>query len=80
MKLLAFATPLFIYHDCSKQKKVWEEKFTLLNIKICGRQMSGNKGKFRTMSSTLFWIFFLILIVWTRGTSPLHSQGVIWED
>ena len=36
MKLLAFVTPLYIYHGWSTQKTFWEEKFTPANMKNCG--------------------------------------------
>ena len=43
MNFLVFVTPLYIYHGCSTQKTLWEEKFTgnqdffgSLNIRNCG--------------------------------------------
>ena len=38
MKLLEVVTLAFIYHDCSEGKMFWEENFTPMNMKICGRQ------------------------------------------
>ena len=39
MKLLAVVTPPpDIYHGCSTWKMFWEEKFTMVNMKSCGRQ------------------------------------------
>ena len=36
MNLLLVVPPPSIYHVCSTQKKFWEEKFTPVNMKICG--------------------------------------------
>ena len=36
MKLLAFITPLYVYHGSSSQKTFWEETFTPVNMKNCG--------------------------------------------
>ena len=33
MKLLSVVTPPSIYHDCYTWKILWEEKFTLVNVK-----------------------------------------------
>ena len=43
MNLPAVLTPPSIYHGCSTQKTLWEEKFTLgeftpVNMKHCGRR------------------------------------------
>ena len=45
MKLLSVVRPLSIYHVCSTQKTLWEEKFTCtenlflsVNIKNCGHR------------------------------------------
>ena len=45
MKFLVVLTPPSIYHGCSTQKKLWEEKFTgkkylfeSVNMKNCGRR------------------------------------------
>ena len=37
MKLLAVVTLLFIYNCCSNRKTLWEENFTQVNMKNCGR-------------------------------------------
>ena len=36
MKFLEVVTPPYIYHGFSNQKKLWEDKFTALNMKSCG--------------------------------------------
>ena len=39
MKLLAVVTPpTAIYHGCFTRKKFWEDKFTPVNMKSCGRR------------------------------------------
>ena len=45
MKFVVFVTPPSIYHGCSTQKTLWEEKFTgkkdffqSVNMKNCGRR------------------------------------------
>ena len=38
MKFLTVVTPHTIYHCLSTLKKFWEDKFTPVNIKSCGRQ------------------------------------------
>ena len=39
MKFLSVVTPPpAIYHGCSTRKMFWEEKFTLVNMKSCGRR------------------------------------------
>ena len=38
MKLLEFVSPLSIYHGCSTRKTFWEEIFTQVNMKNCGRR------------------------------------------
>ena len=38
MNLLAFVTPLYIYHGWSTQKTFWEENFTPVNMKTFGRR------------------------------------------
>ena len=37
MNLPVFVTPPYIYHGCSTRKKLWEEKFTPMNMKKCSR-------------------------------------------
>ena len=36
MKFLGVVTPPTIYHGCSNQQKLWEDKFTPINMKSCG--------------------------------------------
>ena len=39
MKFLEVLTsPPDFYHGCSTQKTLWEEKFTMVNMKSCGRR------------------------------------------
>ena len=38
MKLLTVVIPPSIYRGCSTWKTFWEEKFTPVNIKNCGRR------------------------------------------
>ena len=37
MKFLSVVTPTSIYHGCSTRKKLWEENFTLVNMRNYGR-------------------------------------------
>ena len=36
MNFLEVVTPPSIYHGCYTQETLWEEKFTPVNMKICG--------------------------------------------
>ena len=38
MKLPAVLKPPSIYHGCSTRKTFWEESFTQVNMKNCGRR------------------------------------------
>ena len=37
MNILSVVTPLSIYHGCSARKAFWEENFTPVSMKKCGR-------------------------------------------
>ena len=45
LKFLAVVTPPYIYHGFSTRKTFWEEKFTPMNIKSCGRRNFRKHGE-----------------------------------
>ena len=49
-------------------------------LKIVEGEMLVNTGRSRMVRNKLSWKYRLILIVWTRWSSPLHNQRIIWED
>ena len=36
MNLLEVSTPIYIYNGCSTYNTLWEEKFTHMNMQMCG--------------------------------------------
>ena len=49
-----------------------------MDMKSCGRRNVRKTWVSRTVRSTSSWKYFLSLIVWTRGKSPIQNEGMIW--
>ena len=80
MNLLVVVTPPAIYHGCSSWKKFWEENFTLVNMKRCGRCNVRKHRKIKKSEQFILLVISLELDFMEIGRKPLHNKWIIWED